>query len=566
MDVAGSHAAEQNRLRRIAIFYQKVRDTSRVAGGERVVATLRSLRRARRRLKRIGFRLKEAEDGSVTVRRRKLRKKGDIAATTVVAAMEAFILRNQLVYGDGRRGRASWSLPLNTLALDEDSARYVESALPSVIAEFAQFCRGVIRDCLDGKPASIPLLRGVPADVRDLWRRELSNTAGTPFCFRPDLVVTSSGDVKIVEFNVDSRLDRGVAEGVSRYSRSLIGSQRRLLGGKLVESYTDAARTIVGESAPIFGATVTGTSWRREYFSEETFFCNELSRQAGLKWVVRHLEELEVDARTGTVRDRATGMEFDILRIDFDLLGSFGEGRAQEVDFANAIMKPTATPYVGSMLPFADKLLLAAATTSDRTSPTLKAALCPTSLFSPTQYEPMLRAQAEGQHFVLKKCGLFAETTGSKAVVISSDVGASAWREAVDQMLRDWREESALWVIQPRLQPKRFEVAYRRRVNSITKRADCFVRLSPFYTQRMEPGDDVCFQLAGAVATAGTDPETLNSGHFTIRGLRESTYLAVTAPKVKFHPEESLELMADVVGPPIAAEHFLSSIPCDQSA
>jgi hypothetical protein len=373
----------------------------------------------------------------------------------------------------------------------------------------------------------LAVLQGVADELVELWRLELSTRSSQPFCFRPDLIFAEDGVCSVVEFNVDSRLDLGIACGVSEYSLPLLRSGERLISHNLVDAYAKL-KPIIPFSIGKVAVTITSSLRRAEYRCQERYFCDIVGNKSGANWLLREISELEFDAKRNKIRDRATGNLVDLVRLELDILDSSGQVDPEEFEFVRSFLTKTDTPMVGSLLPFADKMLLAAALSSDKTSDQLKAAICPTRICGPSEYAEVLGARINENHMVLKKCGVFGDTTGSKGVVISSDVDDDEWLTAVSRLIEDCNSGRAAWVMQPRLEPQIHSVRFRRRALSHTRHADCFVRLSPFYTQRFDRIGSSGFQLSGVVATAGTDRETIRNRHYKIRALRESTYLAVT--------------------------------------
>ena len=522
------------RLRRLQLRYRDLRDEALLATGDRRRFMLGVLRRARKRLGRIGLRVMDRQPRELHFRPRRLLSKQHGDDGHLARQMAQYILEQGITYGTGKAVAPSWSLALHTFELSDELSRTLDCALADAVGEYAAFCRKELGAALgtSSDPNPHPVLWGVPEPVRQLWRDELSRRNDLPICFRPDLVVTHSGDVQVIEFNVDTRLDRGVAEGVSQYSGPLLRDGSRLAGKGLIPSTIDLAQAMGAGRRPILCATVTSPSWRSEYWAEERFFCRSVSKSGSVDWCHRTFEDIGFSEDGRFAIDRQRGLPLDLLRLEMDVLNQPHEVRAEELTFMQRVLRLTGTRPFSTTLPFADKYLLAAAWDSPGISDNLRQHLCPTWMLTPGVQDRVEAGRRDGQHFVLKRCGLFSDTTGSKGVVISSDVSDAEWQQAMGEALEETLARHACWIMQPRLAPRKYSVKYRHSPNALTRGARCFVRLSAFFTPL--PMDfrsrsaSARYELAGAITTAGTDEATMKRQLHCIRGLRQSTYMAVT--------------------------------------
>jgi hypothetical protein len=113
--------------------------------------------------------------------------------------------------------------------------------MAEAISELAAGSQAMMAEVLAKSSESDPLLMGVPGRVRDIWARLLEG-GSEPFCFRPDLLVETSGQARAIEFNVDTRLDRGISQGITEYARPLVASPwEEVPYAKLTDAYVAEA-------------------------------------------------------------------------------------------------------------------------------------------------------------------------------------------------------------------------------------------------------------------------------------------------------------------------------------
>jgi hypothetical protein len=528
----------QNKLNRIAMTYRLILMKGRAAHGDARKHLFGITRRARNRLAKLGIVFRDRPDGAVDFKIKASRQVSVDMDFIQAEKIVKFIDSEKLTFGAPSKRGVSWALCLNTYDLQPNIADILTKTVPPLISEFAFLSRRFLISALYNQDTDYhkTALFGVPAEVRDLWRKTAAVGPTFPYCYRPDIFITQSGKVVILEFNVDTRLDRGIAEGVTEYSRIFLPNDRvRFVGTGIASAYADATRGLA-RSDRTSAATVINRNFRGDYFAQEAFFCKRLSNHRNLDWRLLSMDDLSTDTSSGFVVDRTNGQRLDLLNFEFELLDGPWKLRVNEVQFADSALGCRNTDLLGATLPFSDKLLFSVASQSGNASDSLKSILCPTWLLDEDlcRRASALHHSPSDTHYVLKPTGVFVDTTGSKGVVVSSDVSNVEWDAALEKALRDIRAGSGGWVLQPRIVPQKYPVRYRYSLNGETREDNCFVRLSAYYTlasgMHVGPEEDVRpqYSLAGAVATAGTDEETLRKGLFTIRGLRRSTYMGVT--------------------------------------
>ena len=102
------------------------------------------------------------------------------------------------------------------------------------------------------------------------------------------------------------------------------------------------------------------------------------------------------------------------------------------------------------------------------------------------------------------------------------------WARAVNRAADDYKTGKWAWIAQELVEQRRVTVRYRTKPRGRTREADCFLRLSAYYT-RLHSATEVTYGFAGAIATAGTDEETLKRGLHNIHGSRQSTYVGIAS-------------------------------------
>lgn len=526
----------KEKLERIAKAYRTLLSKATASEGAYRKFLFGIARRARKRLARIGVVLRDRPDGNVTFAPKLSRVTSHDADYVRAAEIVKFIQAEKLSYGNLIKASPSWAICLNTYNLSSEISDILTRVIPPLISEYAILSRRFLLAVLDGRdvPYGNVALFGVPDEVINLWRKAALHGPMFPYCYRPDLLITPSGEVIILEFNVDTRLDRGVAVGVSEYCQvSLPTAGLRFVGTGLAQAYASAARRLSGLDQ-LSAATVVNNSCRSEYFAQERFFCRRVSTNRGVDWQL--LSTDDIGASLQRDRPRVSRGKFDILNLEMEILDGPWKHRPEEVRFIDGILARSDLNLLGTVLPFADKLLFSTVGQGGDASTGLKSILCRTMLLDDERHQSAIASGRSGldDHYVLKRTGIFRDTTGSKGVIISSDVPRDQWEGALENALSDMRSGSSGWVLQPRMTPQKYAVRYRYSLNGATRQDDCFIRLSAYYTQTnamlsaSKEAESPRYALAGAVATAGTDEETLRKTLFTIRGLRQSTYMGVT--------------------------------------
>lgn len=530
------------RLKKLQAHYERLLHKALSADIEERRRLFTITRISRKRLRRLGIIVRDMPGGKAKLY---IRTQTNPASTddehSYVKEVVRYIKHNNLIYGR-HATTISWAISLNSYRLPDTIADYLSHVVPEVISEYISTSSRLIDRALNmpEDKTSEMLLYGIPRVVKQLWREYIIRYPQLPYCIRPDLIIDSTGTVRAVEFNIDSRLDRGIALGVSRYSTNLIKSQgEQLLANNFTQLYAKIARDLAGTNTPIV-ATTYNPKYRIEYAKQEEFFCKAIAENENIDWKVLPITQLTIDASSGFLIDSNTGHQINVINLELELLNGDGTPRQDECNFVEAILiKCPRTKILGNILPYADKLLLSLVGGSLATSSQLREFLMPTWPLTEALHsnhfitlKKLRECSSHIYHFVLKRAGVHSDSTGSKGVFICSDITTDIWQRSVDQALSEMQSGQRAWVVQSRAEPKTYRVLYRLKPFGRTREADCFIRLSAYYTlDKLASNQQITlpsYLLVGAVATAGTDQETVKKHLYTIRALRQSTYMAVT--------------------------------------
>lgn len=532
----------EHRLEKLRQKYEKVLQKALSASPDTRTKLIAITRRTRKRLRKLGIILRDRRGGGAQYYEQG--HKPEVLDTEKIVTDEivSYLRRHQLKFGISEFDKPSWAIALNTYRIPPVICDYSIHELPGLIGECANSCDALISQALfEGETLqSNILLLGVPECVRDLWREFSIKRNRLPQCIRPDLFVERSGAVRAFEFNVDLRLDRGIAHGVTEYSLPLIDTQHeRFIANNLALSYAAAAKQLV-QADVVNGATIHAEGCRDEYNKQEEYFCRELNNVSAVSWKLLNINEVFVDSYSGRLIETRTNRSLDVVMLETELLDNDGHPRGIECKFLESLLsKCDHTRVLGTILPFADKALFALLQSKEGVSNRIKPLLVPTSLLGPEvqlarkiSIEEIKNCFEHRQHFVLKKAGIHLDSTGSKSVFICSDMSPELWTRAVDDALRDVTLGKRGWIVQPRVEPLPYRIRYKLKPSGLTRENDCLVRLSMFYMRthstHFQGAIENVYSLAGAIATAGTDHQVLKRHLYSIRALRESTYMPVT--------------------------------------
>lgn len=437
----------------------------------------------------------------------------------VAANVARYITSNQLVYGADTT-RPSWAIPLSIIELPTDTVVGVETVVPLLVEQYVTRAAAIIHGLLDGAESDARLiLRDTDAAVLSLWKTAARRPdTRLPFCVRADLALRSDGGLSVIEFNVDTRLDRGFAFGVFEYSLP-IAHDCRLLINTLPVQYVERAKELIRPGDALVIAVMSERGRRKEYAAGEDYFARRVTDLTGTAVLHLFVQDLWIGG-DGSLNG-PLGIRITAAVPELELFGADGASNSRTVEFYRQLLEAK-TGILGSPLPYADKLLLSLAAPPDIGM----VAMAPTFVCG-SDAMPMDRVIAGREQYVLKQSGIHALSTGSQSVVIGADVSSDLWARAVTRACSDLTAGKA-WVTQDLVDQRRVRVRYRTKPRGRTREVDCFVRLSAYYTLARRR-TEVTYSFAGALATAGTDEETLKRGLHNIHGSRQSTYVAIAS-------------------------------------
>ena len=387
-----------------------------------------------------------------------------------VATAQAYLMRNQVYYGlpheqpeNIEHHSPSWMIADQGFAFNALEAAVLQQDMPAAIADFATVSSAIMRtaftsDNPDWASVRSDLLANIPASQRfyvgELFRIIASKgREELPFSMRPDVQLTTDGQLRIVEVN-DHNADKGNTLAVNDYSELMFGEKPLGLG--LAEAFA-AGMNGQGEGNI---ATVLPTAYRTEYHAQNRFFARSAAGSVSGNWISADTSQLQLTA-DGLFADSPFGqIKIDTIDREFQLPGFtedydfLGEKMIIEAYLAGMVAIP------GSLLPFNDKLLIsflfdrkfemfAKAALMDNANSKLHrlrsmfaetagldakgeranvSQLADYDYFGGITYSEILNGEVP---LVLKRTGNNSNATEAKGVVISTDTRKELWGQWV---------------------------------------------------------------------------------------------------------------------------------------
>lgn len=475
--------------------------------------------------------------------------KDDIALHQARAKeVEEFLTTQRLYYGTAPRqnGNASWAIALHNHSVSDKQAQTMNRDLPIAIMAFHKTCSRLMKSALgDTEDPTLLKLReyivaGVPDIVIKMWAA-LSKQPQAVFSSRPDLVIDNHGLFHIIEYNTDGGADKGNTLGVNEYSQKIF--DQPVLGKGLARAFVDEIGRLHAGSGEILVVTAVPDEYRTEYEAQNRYFseaASEYGRGLGVTWVTRRLSEIDIEGSGVMVHIDGKHKRVDVIDREFKLPGFTREYNfKKEIELLNAITNRSVT-MLGSTLPFQDKVLLSVLfddTFSTYFEPdmlrTLRSLHAETAVLDKKRGSVKLdkvysleqvRNRDLDIDIVLKRGGDNIGSTGSKGLVISTDVNDATWQEMFDRALEEPFNGGSYWIIQKFYQSDKFSVEFIKSSRALPKKLDVINRTAPYYVQQ---GNG--YVLGNVLVTAGTDMETYNKQLGNIHGLRCNAYQAVVA-------------------------------------
>lgn len=483
------------------------------------------------------------------------------AAQNKAIAQEAFYIGNGVHYGNepSHNGDASWALSLNHHRITPDQMRLLQTDIPQAIADYHSTSAVILGMSFDPavrreNPAINALYKRlttrVPENVIGVFEDFAKLGVTAPFSTRPDIVTEfGSSRFKIIEYNCDGGADKGNTEAVNQATAMALGEQ--VVGQGLADLFIQQIRK--NYSGELTVATVLPDNYRQEYNAQNRFFArvaHSVGSKYGISWISAMASE--IFPIKDAIYSHTDGhlRKIDLIDREFKLPGYLSEYDFQtELAIVKAVLKGR-VGLLGSVLPFGDKTLLATIFDSDFEEmyrltlealgdchassrlARLRTLHAQTSFVDPDitpkfygeslTWDIILNLQAD-RGFVLKRGGDTHTTTGSKGVVISTDVDLFDWQTAIGAALQQSVDGTDSWIIQELVEPEKRPVHHILNSRSLPKTTISASRFSPYYV-RTNSGYD----LGRVLVTAGTDRETVKKGWRNIHAQKKNTYQGVS--------------------------------------
>lgn len=465
----------------------------------------------------------------------------------IAAGIEGYLYEYQLYYGvapeagaNGQPPKSSWTLATSNHEITSRQQGLLTGEFPALIRKFHLLSAHVITKALEDNPARRyqttrkALVSGVPPETIDLWREALVLGIRTPFSTRPDMVIDDCGQMRVIEYNVDGGADKGNTEGVNYYAREFLGE--KTAGEGLARLFVEGVRSRFPDRDKLGVTTVLPTSYRQEYDLQNIYFASQ-ARQAG--------QPLGIDWTVSRINEMTGQRQLDIIDKEYKLPGFLEEGDLSlELQLTQSALR--AGNLLGTPLPLADKLLFTTlfnpglradltALVGDKGLDQLQQLHAETHLVDPDsdsvtfgseQFSwAKIRNKETEFGMVLKRAGDNQGTTGSKGVIISTDLPGDPdyWRRAVDATLEAPYRGEGYWVIQRLYPSAKFPVSFLRDSAKQEKMTEAGIRFAPYYVDI-----DGSLQLGSILVTAGVDREIQRKFPDNIHGRRDNPYMAVT--------------------------------------
>jgi hypothetical protein len=219
----------------------------------------------------------------------------------------------------------------------------------------------------------------------------------------------------------------------------------------------------------------------------------------------------------------------DVIDREFKLPGfTNGHGFHYEAALVRACLEGKAD-MLGSVLPYGDKLLLSTIfeteddefTKLHAETDVLDGSRSSVRLGNEQYNLDDVRELRPEFSLVLKRGGDTIGATGSKGLMISSDVQPDTWRRQFDTAVSEPLQGGSFWVVQRVYESRPYMVHTIKNSRSQPKTYDVITRFAPYYVR----SDDE-MQLGNVLVTAGTDRETRVKHIHNVHGLRDNAYQA----------------------------------------